>query len=224
MIIRIVALNDFRIKVHVIDEPAGFLVGRDLECRPALVEVDLHLFAFVEEASEFADCLGRKNNRSGAGRRDIHFFGDQGETATVGCDKGKFTILKVEINAVEDVTRFIGGLRVGDTLEHGDKLRLIEGVGLFVAKLGKRGKFFLADAHNAKCRPAGREFDLVVGRTIKGDVHVGQFPHDTGQTFDGEGHRARFLYLGLNFAANAQIEVSGGERNLILFRLDEDIA
>ena len=30
--------------------------------------------------------------------------------------------------------------------------------------------------------------------------------------------------MAANFAANAQIEVCGGERNLILFRLDEDIA
>ena len=64
----------------------------------------------------------------------------------------------------------------------------------------------------------------MVGRTVEGDVNVGQFPHDTGQTFDREGYGARFLYLGLNFAANAQIEVGGGERNLVLLRFDEDIA
>jgi hypothetical protein len=71
---------------------------------------------------------------------------------------------------------------------------------------------------------AGGEFDLVVGRTVEGHVDVGQFAHDGGQALDGQGDGARFLHLGLDLAADAQIEIGGGQRDLVLLRLDEHVA
>jgi hypothetical protein len=61
------------------------------------------------------------------------------EAAAVGGDQRKFAVLEVEIDAVEDVAGLVRRLGVGDALEHRGELGLFEGVGLFVAELGRGG-------------------------------------------------------------------------------------
>ena len=65
-------------------------------------------------------------------------------------DKRELAVLKVEVDAVENVARLVARLRVGDALEHRRELGLLERMRLLVAKLRQRGKFFLADAHDAE--------------------------------------------------------------------------
>jgi len=75
-----------------------------------------------------------------------------------------------------------------------------------------------------KRRTAGRELHLVVGGTVERDIHAGQLAHDRRQTFHREGDRAAFLHLGLDFATDAEIEIGGGQRDVVLFRLDQHVA
>lgn len=64
----------------------------------------------------------------------------------------------------------------------------------------------------------------MVGRAVKGDIHAGEFAHDGGEALDGERHGAGLLDLGLDLAADAEVKVGGGQRNVVLFRLDQHVA
>ena len=154
----------------------------------------------------------------------VEFLADEGEATAIGGNESELAVLKVEINAVEDVARLVGGLRVGDVAQHRGQLALLQGERLVVGRIGQFGEFLGADAHDAEIGAAGGDLDLVRGAGVEGDVHIGQFAHDGGQPLDREGDGAAFLDLGLDFAADAEIEIRGGERDVVLVRLDQHVA
>jgi hypothetical protein len=65
---------------------------------------------------------------------------------------------------------------------------------------------------------------LVIRRGIHRDIHAGQFADDRCEALYRQGDRAGFLHLGLDLAADAEIEIRGGEGNLVLLRFNEHIA
>ena len=64
---------------------------------------------------------------------------------------------------------------------------------------------------------------MVRGR-IEGHIHVRQLAHNGGQALDRQGDRAAFLDLSLDPTTDSEIQVGRGEGNLVLLRLDQDIA
>ena len=58
--------------------------------------------------------------------------------------------MEIQINAVQDVSRLIGRLRIGDTLEHIDELGLFQRERLVFSEIGKRRELILADTHDSK--------------------------------------------------------------------------
>ena len=64
----------------------------------------------------------------------------------------------------------------------------------------------------------------MIRRRVECDIDVRQLAHDPRQPFDRKGDCTRFLYLRLDFAANAQIEIGRRQRNLIFLRLNQHVA
>ena len=65
---------------------------------------------------------------------------------------------------------------------------------------------------------------LVVGAGVETHINVGQFPHDGRESLDRQSDGAAFFDLGLDFTANAQVEIGRRERDVILLRLDQHVA
>ena len=106
----------------------------------------------------------------------------------------------------------------------GDELRLIERKGLFLPKLRQWGKFFLPYAHDPKGRSPRSELNLMIGRSIESDINTWKLPHDPGETLDRQCDCSALFYLCLDPASHSKIQIRRGQRNLIFFGLNQDIA
>ena len=104
------------------------------------------------------------------------------------------------------------------------EFRLLEGERLVVTRVGQLRELLRADAHDFEIGAAGRDLHLVVGRGIDSHVDVGQLTNDRGEALHGQRDAAALLHLGLDLAADAEVEVGGREGDLILFCLDEHVA
>src|SRR5258708_1410167 len=116
LVIGIISVHHFRKEVDAIDQTAGILVGVDLEGRPALIEGHFKLRSLVEHTKYLAHGLRRQDDASRARGGEVQFLADQCETAAVGRNKREFSFLKVEVDPVEDIACFVGGLSVGNAL------------------------------------------------------------------------------------------------------------
>ena len=134
------------------------------------------------------------------------------QPAPVGCNEAQFSrtirifgLGKREVDPIQHVTGLVGGLSVGNALEHASEIGLLDREGAIIRKFRKRRKFIPTYAHDLEKRTTRSDFNLVVGRSLNFHIAVGKLFDDSRQTFDRQGNRSCLLDIRLNPSTNSKI-------------------
>ncbi len=172
---------------------------------------------------QLGDALGRHDDLGLLSRRKFDVDIDQRQPAAVGGHHGELVFPKREKDAVENVTSFIRGDRIGSLLQRVAQFLLHNGEFLRVLKLRKRREFLLGqtvDLKKALPTPDGSD---ILGVDLHLDFVGGQFAHDGRQTPRRKRGAAGLIDLGFHHATDADIKIGGGQPQLAVSGLKQHV-
>jgi hypothetical protein len=213
-----------------LDEAHGEGDARAAHHRAVLDEAELRLAllrprldGLGEELSQLLEPLLREDDpllqAEGPAGRPLH----QGEAVAVGGDEAQRVGGGLEEDAVQVVAGLVGGdgeERAIDHVEEELRVDLAEG-DLLEAR--ERREVLGGQADDLELGGAAPDLEVVVRGLLERDRLLGQRLHDVVQVPRGHRDRALLQHLALVLRGDGQVEVGGGDDDLVLPRLEEDV-
>ncbi|OBQ37216.1 MAG: hypothetical protein AN484_25180 [Aphanizomenon flos-aquae WA102] len=221
-VVRVVTFDDLGDQLDAVHE--AFFVLRDVdgEADLPLVVGDVGFTAGLQQAHQFDDRAGRQDKGQGlVGAGELAFA--LGEAAAVGRDDRQLAFGEFEEHAVEDVAVLVGGLRVAHFAQHVAEVILVDRDGRLAGEIRDRRELVSRKTGDLEDGTAGGDLHAVLAGEFDDGVAARKSANNGDEFLDRQGNATRRRDRGLDAAADAEIEVGGGQGDRVAFGFDEHV-